>query len=204
MKKSILSFLPVTIILCFTHPSAGQTDRGKFLIGGTTSFSFVSMKNKKATDYYDLETITAKSLDFTPELGFLVAKNFAIGLSCRISSDESKRGYETYKTSSFYAIPFAQLYFGKELLKAFLYGGVGFGNSNNSETGYGTSFDNIEKKQSLYEIGGGVAAFVNKSVCFEIGAAYSSVTSKYADYSYSDRKDNVRGIGFKIGIVVCL
>ena len=197
-------FLPVIIILCLPQYSYAQTERGKFLFGGNTGFSFVSMKNKNATDYYDLETITAKSIDFTPELGFLVARNFAVGLSVRYSSDEAKRGYETYKTSSFYTLPFAQLYFGRDLLKAFIYGGAGFGNSTDNETGYGTSFDNIEKKQFLYEIGGGVAAFVNESVCFEIGAAYSSVTSRYADYSYSDRKDNVRGIGFKIGIVVCL
>jgi hypothetical protein len=204
MKNLQHCILLVLLVHCVCIPAISQTNKGKVLVGGNTSFSFASMKNKDATDYYDLETSKAKSFDLTPEIGLVIVKNLAFGLSVRYSSAELKQGYQTFKSSSFYALPFVQLYLGRDFIKAFVYGSTGLGNTNDNETGYGTSFDNIRKRQFLYETGGGIAAFFNEYTSFEFGAAYSSITSRYDDYSNTGRKDNIKGIGFKIGIVLCL
>lgn len=203
MKLQTVYLMLLIFVVCAVLPVSGQTEKGTVILAGNTGFSFASMKLKNASDYYDLGSSTAKSFEITPEFGVFVANNFVLGMGLRYQSDTEKTGYETYTSSSFYAIPLLKFYIGKDLLKAFFYGGIGIGTSNDNSTGYG-SYGSFKKNLFVYETGGGIAAFVNKNVGFEFGVAYSSVRAKYSDYSNIDRKDTAKGIGIKLGIVVCL
>lgn len=198
--KTVKLFYLFSVVFLLTYGSTiGQTDHGKILLGNNSSFSYTSLKYQDATEYYDLGTSSTKSLSFTPELGIFIVNNFALGIAARYESDETKKDNGTYKSNSYYAIPFFQLYIGKGPVKFYSYAGIGFGKSDYSEYGYGTSFSDKTKNLTLYEVGGGIAAFINKNVSLEFGLAYSSGTSKY-----EDRKDKVKGFGIQIGIVLCL
>lgn len=199
MNRKVACFLTFISSLFISLSATAQTEQGKLLLGGNTGFSSVSMKTTSGNAYYNTYDDKQTSMEFTPEFGLFVARNFVIGLAVRYKSNELKTGYQTYSSKQFYAIPIARVYFGKQTMKPYLYGGIGLGSANESDSGYGTAFDNVNKHLFLTEVGGGIAAFVNNSVSIEIGAAWSSVTSKY-----SDNIDKAKGIGFQIGIVLCL
>ena len=52
----------------------------------------------------------------------------------------------------------------------------------------------------MYEVGGGLAFFVNNNISLEFGVAYSHVLSKYQDYNNVNMEDTGSGTGFTIGI----
>lgn len=201
MKRLNPYFLIIIFILCLPLSVRAQTEMGKILLGGNTGFSVVSTKNKELTANTYSEYSKSKSLKLTPQVGFFIANNVVIGLEVRYEKDELKQSSKTYTSSSFYLIPMAQIYFSKDVMKPYIYGGVGTGNTSNDFT---YSPDNNEAKLTLYEVGLGVATFVNKSVSIEIQGSYSSVTSKYDDNYGIEKADKINGIGFQIGIVVCL
>ena len=200
MKQTSIYFLIVILVIGISYPSFAQIKKGEFLLAGSTSFATISTKTLAGSNFPDPITNTEKTLVLTPEIGTFIADNIAIGLAVQYNHDELTKGFQTYTSSSLIAIPFIRAYFGKEKLKPFVYGGYGFGKGTNVQTGYGTSFDNIEKKLSMYEFGGGLAFFVNKNISLEFGVAYSHVLSKYPNSNNVNMEDTGKGTGFTIGI----
>lgn len=198
MKRKILLFASLMMLFLAEVPLMAQTEKGKFVLGGDTKLSFASAKVNQATEYYETGSSKVQSFEFTPQFGFFPVKDLVLGLGIRYSYENTTISYNEYKSSSFYVLPFVQLYFGNSGVKPFLFASTGLGTGTNVEAGYDT-----KKNLFLYEAGGGFAIFANKMVSVELGIAYSAATSKYDNYGEA-RKDKASGIGANIGIVLML
>lgn len=203
MMKRKLVFTGLMMLFLIEVPSIAQTEKGKFVLGGDTKLSFASAKVSQGTQYYETGSSKVQSFEFTPQFGFFPVKDLALGLGIRYSYDNTTISYNEYKSTSFYLLPYAQLYFGNSNVKPFLFASAGIGTGTNVETGYNSSWDNTKKSLFLYEAGGGFAIFANDMVSIELGIAYSAGTSKYDNYGEA-RKDKASGIGANIGIVLIL
>lgn len=165
----------VTTVLLVAACSAGlrvqgQTDRGDWLIGGL------------------LELNTAKSsttVQFSPNAGFFVAKNFAIGGNLIYSYD--KLG--DIKVSGFGIGPFVRYYFTEEKVRPFFAGDMTF-EKRKLTTSLGS---NTEDAFSWF-LGGGAAFFINENVAVDglLGYAHSKVSDE----------DGGGGLRFRVGFQV--
>jgi len=203
MMERKLLFAGIMMIFLIEVPSMSQTEKGKFVLGGDTKLSFASAKVSQGTQYYETGSSKVQSFEFTPQFGFFPVKDLALGLGIRYSYDKTTISYNEYKSTSFYLLPYIQLYFGNSNVKPFLFASAGIGTGTNVETGYNSGWDNTKKSLFLYEAGGGFAIFANDMVSVELGIAYSAGTSKYDNYGEA-RKDKASGIGANIGIVLIL
>lgn len=202
MKRKSLNLVHVLFIICICQQLSAQTEKGKLLLSGTTGFSSLTVNNTYSSNYPNPAKAKVTSFQVTPEIGYFLANNLVLGIAVTYKSDKSVEGYQTFSSSSLYVLPVLQLYFGKEKLKPYIYGGVGIGQAHDSENGYGTSFSNFDKKLVISEIGLGLAFFVNTHVSIDFDVAFSNITSKYTDII--ERIDKSQGTGFGIGVVLYL
>ena len=148
----------------------GQTDRGDWLIGG------------------QLELNTAKSsttVQFSPNAGFFVAKNFAIGGN--IIYSYNKLG--ALKVSGFGIGPFVRYYFTEEKVRPFFAGDMTF-----EKRKFSTSLGSSTEDAFSWFLGGGAAFFINENVAVDglLGYAHSKVTDE----------EGGGGLRFRVGFQV--
>jgi hypothetical protein len=143
-----------------------QTGQGGILLGGTASFDVP-------------DNIT--SIDVSPELGFFVIDNLALGGA--ISIGTAKAG--DVSSSSFGIAPFARYYFGASTTKFFAHAQVGYITSKTEIFG-----DDFTVKGSQISIGPGVAIFLNDHVAIEGILAYNKLGGDF----------DTDSIGFRFGV----
>lgn len=134
-----------------------QTDKGAIMAGGHLSLN----TNKGGSSFV-----------LSPQLGFFVADNFAVGGD--LTMDFSKAG--TVKTSEVGVGPFARYYFGKKQTKPFL---VTSANYVTLTTKSNTLDINSTGWSFLF--GAGFAAFLNRNIAVEGITGY-----RYANYSNTE------------------
>ncbi|MBC3758630.1 outer membrane beta-barrel protein [Hyunsoonleella sp. SJ7] len=203
MKKAVL-----IIVLLFTVSAFCQTEKGNFIVGGSSNFSFTSSKSKIKTNSQDLDGPQATNVSFGPAGGFFVINNLALGLQAPISFEKSTEdlngsGSVEVKSTSFAVSPFVRYYFSKSSIKPFLQGTIGLGRVKSQFESNGNGFSNSESKSNLFLYGfdGGVAIFINESISINLGVGYLSSSSK-PDESSNDLKFVTNIIGLSAGINV--
>lgn len=193
MKKVILTAIAVFGITL----ANAQTQKGKWLVSGGTSLEFSSAKQKLKADNFDTEDgPKISSFNVKPAVGYFVAENFMIGLSLDYETSTIKFDSEKETQSSVSVIPQVGYYFGKSNVKPFLNAGFGFASVSNSNLD-----DNVNG--TVLGINGGVAYFVSKSVSFDFGVGYQSISVKVDETNFNPSYTNTTsGFVSQIGIAV--
>jgi len=175
------------LMLCLSLSVLGQTEKGKTLVGADTKFSININPDSDRT-----------SFELGLQLGGFVANNFAIGVEAAMSTDKVKQKDEKLGTETYAIAPFARYYFGINKIKPFVHATIGVGTTKSKYNG----FSGIAESKSsllLYELGGGVAFFLNDKISVNLNLGYSEVFMKAENADKYSTK--ISGIGSTIGLV---
>jgi opacity protein-like surface antigen len=168
-KASKLSSLIAIYLLLCLHSNA-QTSKGDWLIGGLMQLN--TAKNNT-------------TIEFSPNAGFFLLDNFALGAKLVISYDE----LGDLKVTSFGVGPFARYYFGKKNIKPFVAADFDYQNQK-IKTSVGSSTENAFN----FFLGGGVAFFINENVAVETLLGYRHTKVK--------EEEGNGGLNMKVGFQV--
>ena len=198
----------VTLVLLFALISnvTAQTEKGKFLLGGSSDFTATFLKTQTETESYESDPVSASTVEFNPQIGYFVANGLAVGLDVPVSFTVQKDDGDKLKTSTWLAGPFVRSYLGGQNVKPFLQASLGFGkNKYDLNYEYAQYPDDITKFDMFgYELGGGVSFFINQHVAFDVAAGYASVRSKFKNVYNENSKTTVSGFGASFGLIVLL
>lgn len=107
MKKEILLFV---LVSCLFFKGFGQTEKGKFYLGGSTSFLFNKSKEVPDVNLDNYQTTSnivdfnysedTEVYDFTPSVGYFIIDNLVLGISAFL--DYQKRDYREGTAYSYY------------------------------------------------------------------------------------------------------
>ena len=201
--KKLKTILTLTLFFLAAFTVYGQTEKGNFLIGGSSSLglNFATAKTEfDGNSFEEDQKIT--NFTFQPDVGYFIIDNLAVGLSLPISINTSDFDDRKNTTTAILASVFSRYYFTESNIKPFIQGQIGFGNSNtNFESRNGES----ESKSNLFNFGavGGVAIFLNNIISIDLGIVYSNSTSSPGDSDF-DIKTKTNQFGFNAGFAIIL
>jgi hypothetical protein len=165
----------VVFFVLMTGYSFAQTEKGNFLVGGTAGFQ----SNSNNT-----------TIAFSPNVGYFIAKNFAVGASSTLSS--VKEDYQ--KITTFDIGPFARYYVGHSNFKPFGLVQLGYLSYTVKDLDPPTSKSSIDGFGFTVGVGG--SAFISRDVAFETIFGYNSQR-----YATADPVNNISlSLGFQIFI----
>jgi hypothetical protein len=177
MKKLFIA-LAITVIST-SAMAQGNINKGNVLMGGQAGFSSSSVK--------DVDGSTT-SIEFSPNIGYFFANQFAGGL--RMSFDSMKESDENEAASSFLFAPFIRYYFMPAANKVNLFADASYG--------FGSIKYGESHSINQFSIMAGPSIFLNPSAALEIGLGYSS----QGGHMMGDSRLNT--IGLKVGFQIHL
>lgn len=197
------AILCTCVLVCISLLSQAQTEKGKFIMGGSSSFDFSSSKSKWKTDNADGEDGKSSTMEFSPQVGYFVIDNLALGVELPVNiSSQTDEDDDKFTTTTIAVAPFARIYFGEGKAKPYLQGAVGVGNVKMKYDVSGQSSEDTSAGMFLYQAGAGVGVFFNEYVGLDFGLGYTSVTM--TPEGDSDFKNISSGIGINIGFTISL
>jgi hypothetical protein len=195
--KKIITVLAFALIC---SGAFAQFNQGRYLVGGSLGFSTTTSKSK--TDNSTNTQSHSTSFFLSPNVGYFVIDNLAVGAGLGLSVGTSKGdGNNTSKNTSTSVTlsPFVRYYLDQGI---FFQGQVGFGSSSNKykETGSNTT---ITTKNGVFNwaLAAGYAYFLNDFVAVEPMVGFRSQSSKNKDL---DVKSINSGIFLNVGLQVYL
>ena len=220
MKRS--SFLTVGLIAISIGFLNAQTNQGKFIVGVSSTNSFLSSgpdilklgytttKSKSDADgFEESEPDKSFSINFLPKVGYFVIDNLAIGLELYVGLSSQKFGEDKDKSSYTYlgVGPFVRYYIPTSKVLPFFELSGSFGMINNKiDFSDNTYQEDYDYKLSVMGFGGGIglAAPLGERVTFDVLAGYYTSTYKQKE----DNEDNDRTVlgflGLKLGFTILL
>ena len=190
--KTFFFTLAIAFIIC--PFSFAQTNQGKVHLAGSSDLSFASIKTRVEYDGRKVgEEVSQSSFNFNPSFGYFALDNLAIGIS--FSYEHNK--IEDNKSTTSLIGPYGIYYFGHSNVRPFLRGEIGFGLQKESYENDEMKFDAI-----AFDLGGGVAVFVNDFVSLDFGLSYVNLTLSDSDDSWFKAISN--GVSVFGGISVYL
>ena len=168
MKKNVFSVMLVFLACGFA--ATAQTEKGNWLVGGDVK---LNTANKNTT------------IAFSPSAGYFIANNLAVGANVLFSYTKVNDA----KTTSIGAGPFARYYFGTMNIRPFVFGDVNFVSTKTKVNSTATT-----STGSSYDLGAGLAAFINRNVAIEGKAGYNHVAYEKQDGSGG----SALSIGFQV------
>jgi len=147
MKKIVL-----TLAFAFTCAifAQAQTEKGNLLLGGGADFTSTSVGGKSTSSY-----------SFSPNLGYFVAENIAVGARVGIDGGEN--------TTTYSIAPFGRYYFLPIGSNAKLFGDASVGFAGSSAAG--------SKGSTVIGVQAGPAFFLNNHTALEVAARFASISS---------------------------
>jgi len=198
MKKNLKSCFIMMALIVSSAMANAQIQKGKILIDASGSLDFSSLTSKWENEYNSGDGSNTTTLKFTPGAGYFIANNFALGIQLSMNNMSDKEDREKYTETTTMLLPFALLYFGKGNVKPFIQAAFGPGWQ---KSGYN---EKHSEKLSGYELGGGLAVFLNQHVSLDFSLGYASASAKYKDTSNVNWKTFTKGIGGNIGFSIIL
>ena len=177
-----------------------QTEKGSWVIGGTTNLGF---NNRTDKGEYDGESGDGKfktsTFGFSPSVAYFVANKIAVGLDASfISTTQKYDGVgsdDKFTTSTFAIMPTGTYYF-KSDSKVLPYLGVGLGFASQKE-----GDDDSDKFSGFAWKGkGGVVFLLNQTVGIDLGLSYMGGSLKNGEDSKLVLKSNQIGVNAGISI----
>lgn len=208
MKK----LLVLSAIALFGMVNA-QTEKGSWVVGGSTTLGFNSTNTKYKYEGDSADGPKVSTFTITPSVGYFVIDKLAIGLDLGYTSlttkmDEEFLGsnYSSKSTlSTFSILPTATYYF-KSNSKVLPYLGVGAGYSTSKEkfTQSGAGSNDYEDNLNgfAWKGKGGIVFLITPSIGIDLGVSYLGTNGKYDDDS--DVKVQTNTFGVNAGISVFL
>ncbi len=189
MKKELM----VMAVLAFlATASFAQTEKGKVVFSGASDLSFSSMKYQQEYDGEDMgDDSKMNTFNIKPSVSYFVIDNLSLGLALDFESQK----VEDYKETSFMVGPMVRYYFGTSNIKPFIQGDVMFGSYKEDDDGWDS-----KKKLSAWDLGAGVAIFVNDFISVDLGLGYVSLTA--TDDEDDKSKVKASGVVFNGGFSI--
>ena len=182
----IKKLLVMCVMLSLIMPVFAQITEGNYLIGGGLSFT---------AENRDLATSNLNTNSFTlsPTGGYFVVDKLVVGTQLLYGLLSQTSNSVTTTMNSFSVAPFSRYYFETEVLKPYIFVGVG---KSWETVSYGGSSSTNHTTRTFWNAGVGADYFINKSIALEAQLNYTS--KKYnSDAPY-------KIIGFTFGIQVFL
>ena len=164
--------LSIVALVTFSFAAQAQTEKGRFLIGGTAGFNNRSINGNGITTF-----------NLSPNVGYFIIDNLAIGaqLQLTVRSGEGDFNDET----SFGFTPFVRYYFADAgPARFFGQGRIGFGS---------TKFANNADSYFTFGLGAGVDFFLNDNVALEAFLGY-------VNQKFQEANDPINQFGLNIGV----
>ncbi|HEY8933680.1 MAG TPA: outer membrane beta-barrel protein [Cyclobacteriaceae bacterium] len=178
--------------------SFAQTEQGRMMVGGSLGLvgNTAKAKNNNTTTTQNKEV----AFSLTPQFGYFVINNLAIGLGLNLSSDTYKVPNTDYKsnTTAFQVQPFVRYYLP---MKIFFQGTAGIGSSRDKTTNYNNVTTTSKSGVSSLSLGAGYAWFLNNNVAIEPFVGYSTQRTKPEN---SSTKYLDSGLFLKVGFQIYL
>ena len=196
MKKiTILSAL----VFCFALIANAQTEKGRYMVGGSVGFSSTKDKFESGGSSSDGDKYT--NIWVMPTFGLFIADGIVVGAGLSITSNKTASDASDFTNtkSGLSVAPFGRYYHDSGL---FGHVNLEFGTANDKDEG---GQEDIEFKESIFgwKVGGGYALFINNNVIVEPMITYGSTTNKPKD-SDSDFKSTNSGLMVSVGFNVLI
>lgn len=189
------------VLLCLAIPINAQTFPGTVMIGGKTSLSATIENPKWKNDDDSGDNGRFMNLGVSPVLGYFLADGLALGAEIPVMYSKYKDEDGDKSTyTSVACTPFARYYFGASTMKPYLHGAVGYGIQK-------SEYENSDPATwgiFTWDVGGGLAIFLNDKVSVDVGLGYSSTSRKRREDNDTNFKTITGILGLDMGIVVML
>ena len=197
--KTLLSAIALMFVV--NALSYAQTEKGKIIISGATDLSLSSIKIQQESDGSGFnEEATVTKFNIEPSVSYFVIDNLALGLSLDFETGKEKNDNAESKDNSCILGPSIRYYFGESNIKPYLRGDVMFGTGN-----YESENDlyEYESKYNIWgwDLGAGMALFLNDYVAFDLGLVYSFLKNVDKD---NNSKYKTKGFALSGGISIYL
>lgn len=195
--KKIVTVIALALICSGAY---AQFNQGRYLAGGSLSFSTLTGKQKtdNATNTYGHQT----NFSLAPDIGYFVIDKLAVGASLNLSTSTSKGdGSDDSKhtETDFTLTPFVRYYLDQGI---FFQGQVGFGSGSSKDKNDGSN-TTVTTKHGVFNwaLAAGYAYFLNDNVALEPTVGYGASTNNYKNPDYKDIRS---GLFINIGLQVYL
>lgn len=184
MKLQKIALLLFTL---FTITTFSQTEKRKFLIGGTTNFgsSYLTEGDKGFTT-------TTSNFTFSSNAGYTIMEDLFVGLNVQFLSSDYKIKFLNAEsnTTQITFSPFMKYYFLKDKFRPFALIRYGFGTSKYNDIDSSGEFESNSDLTKL-NLGGGISYFFTNYFSLEFEAFYQKDTS-----SSTIQNDDLKYYGF--------
>lgn len=193
--KGIKFFLISVLLVCSSAALEGQAEKGRLLLGGSSSLSFKVMKDKYNFGEESHDGGKETDITFSPQAGYFLTDDLAAGILIPFNVNSYSYNSSKLTTTSLAFAPFARYYFLKSVFRPFLQASAGLGYlqyKDDSDKESGTMF--------LWEIDGGMAMFIRDNIALDIEVGYGSVSTRQKDTGdFVPDKEITSGFGISIG-----
>ena len=202
MKKLIVAFI---FLISANLIFAQYTAKGNFMVGGTTGFSTAKSTVENNTDGVSVGGTRTTQFNLTPNLGYFLTDDFALGLRMDYAKNKIKYndGSVDASNNSIFG-PFVRYYLPTTTNRTLFFGaGVGFGNSSD-QIQLATGQQNIENRLMAISGGPGFTIFSNDAIGIEGLVRYYFIRNN-SDISLPNQTPisttiNTSQVDFSIGI----
>ena len=189
-KILVVTTLVIFMWMANGHSALAQFNQGRMLVGGAVAFSSLTTKD----DAVSTDT-KSTSLSLTPNVGYFVIDNLALGLDVSFTTQKDTQGASTSKSTGILAGPFVRYYLKPGI---FFQGEYQFGSEKFTFEGAPFSGE-FKENLSAWALSVGYAWFLNDHIAIEPMISYKSVSANEKDVDYKATNSGLNiGIGFQI------
>ncbi|MDV2446391.1 hypothetical protein CMU93_02620 [Elizabethkingia anophelis] len=193
MKKNLL--IGAFALLGFA--ASAQTEKGSWVVGGSTSIGFNNVSTKMKSDNATFDGPKVNTFTIAPSAGYFVIDKLSVGLDLAYTNATTK--YDGAKTTSntFAILPTATYYFtDNTVIKPYLGAGIGYASNTEKEEYRGKS-NKYTVDGFAWKVKGGFAYFFTPSIAADLGLSYSQFSNKD-----NGVRTNVNTFGVGVGLSV--
>lgn len=169
MKKIILL---LTLVASFNLTVNAQTEKGKWLVSGSSNVGFNSVSTKFTANGMSVDGEKVNTFNISPSVGYFVVENLSVGLSLGFTNSSTTEDDDKISASTFTVLPTASYFFTKNTtVKPYLGAGVGY-------SSYQQKYNSVAQTNGglAWEVGGGLAYFINPKIGINLGLGYGQVS----------------------------
>lgn len=193
MKKNLL--IGAFALLGFA--ASAQTEKGSWVVGGSTSIGFNNVSTKVKSDNTTFDGPKVNTFTIAPSAGYFVIDKLSVGIDLAYTNATTK--YDGAKTTSntFAILPTATYYFtDNSVIKPYLGAGIGYASNTEKEEYRGKS-NKYTVDGFAWKVKGGFAYFFTPSIAADLGLSYSQFSNKD-----NGVRTNVNTFGVGVGLSV--
>lgn len=179
-----------------------QTERGSWVVSGSTGIGFNNMTTSAKSGGIKSEGEKVSTFTITPSVGYFVTDGLAIGLDLSYSAITTKYSNSKTTVSTFGILPSATYYFKTaSAVIPYLGAGLGYANMGNKMTENGRT-DDYSQSGLAWKAKGGLVYMITPSVGLDVGVGYSQFSSKYQPLYSQEMKMTIGTLSVNGGLSI--